>query len=251
MKIMRTLETVQVPGINIRLAEKTLFEIDRIAILEQAVWGDNGADANKIESRLIVFPEGSYVAEDIKTKKIVGYVCFQQVADLRKQDSLSWSSITDDGLTTRSHQPDGEYLYGISLSVHYSMNGKKLSNALGAQTYLYMLANKKKGFFVGSRIPMFKGYRKEHPDTTAEEYVKLRKENGDLYDYELRLYHKISFVPTVAKVLPDFFPDEDSLNYGALLFDENIFFDLDEEKTKQVMQMVINQDFQSLKNLKL
>ena len=247
---METLETVQVPGINIRLAEKTLLEIDRLAELEEEVWGDNGADADKIESRLIVFPEGSYVAEDIKTKKIVGYVCFQQVDDLREQDSLSWSSITDEGLTTRSHRPDGEYLYGISLSVHYSMNGKKLGNALGAQTYLYMLAKKKKGFFVGSRIPMFKGYKNEHPETTAEEYVKLRKANGDLYDYELRLYHKISFVPTVAKILPDFFPDEDSLDYGALLFDENIFFDLNEEETRQIRQLIVKQDFQSLKNMK-
>lgn len=246
MKIMGTLETVQVPGINIRLAEKTLFEIDKIALLEQAVWGNNGADANKIESRLIVFPEGSYVAEDIKTKKIVGYVCFQQVADLRKQDSLSWSSITDNGLTTRSHQPDGEYLYGISLSVHYSMNGKKLGAALVSQCFLYMIAKRKAGIFTGSRIPMFKNYRKDHPEANAEDYIQLRR-GEKFYDYELNLYHQTGLSPVNVKVIPDFFPDEDSLNYGVLIFDSNPFLNSSLKEINSVILMLVGQDFINLK----
>jgi hypothetical protein len=240
---------VRVSGIIIRLAKNDNLEIEKIVQLETAVWGENGAGADKISARLNIFPAGSYIAENKNSGEIVGYVCFQQVGDLREQDNLTWFDITDEGFTTKSHQPNGEYLYGISLSVHYSMNGKKLAQALIAQAFLFMFTFNKKGYFVGSRIPMFKRYRIQYPQTTAADYVKIRRENGNLYDYELHMYHAIGLNPIVAKVLPDFFPDPDSENYGALLFDKNTLYGQRKNKIKHAIILLANQDFSSLKKI--
>jgi hypothetical protein len=241
---------VKVPGIIIRLAKNDDLEIKKIAKLETAVWGENGAGADKISARLNIFPAGSYIAENKNNGEIVGYVCFQQVGDLREQNNLTWFDITDEGLTTKSHRPNGEYLYGISLSVHYSMNGKKLAPALIAQAFLFMFSFNKKGYFVGSRIPMFKRYRNHYPQTTAADYVKIRRRNGNLYDYELHMYHAIGLNPVVAKVLPDFFPDPDSENYGALLFDENTLYGQGEDKVNRAIKLLADQNFSSLKKMK-
>jgi len=243
---MKTLPTVQIPGINIRLARPTSSEIVNIAELEKEVWGNNAADADKILNRLNVFPDGSYVAEDGRTKKIVGYVCFQQVDDLRTQDSLNWSMITDNGWTTGSHRVKGGYLYGIDMSVHYSMNGKKLGAALVSQCFLYMIAERKAGIFTGSRIPMFKRYQKRCPKISAEEYMKLRR-GEKFYDYELNLYHQTGLAPINVKALPNFFPDEDSLNYGVLIFDDNPFRNYPAAEIDSLIELLINQDFINLK----
>jgi len=246
MEKLNTLPTPQVLGIIIRLAKKTREEINKIEALEKNVWGEQGAEAIKIYSRLRVFPEGSYVAETTDTGEIVGYVCFQLTDDLRKPSNITWAEITDEGWMTKSHRSNGDYMYGINLSVHHLMNGKNLGAALVSQCFIYMIAKRKSGIFTGSRIPMFKSYREKHPEITAEEYVKLRR-GKKFYDYELNLYHQSGLAPVNAKVIPNFFPDEASLNYGVLIFDNNPLREAEPQNIEAAIGLIVRQDFINLK----
>lgn len=243
---MKQLKTVNVPGVTIRVARNNILEITNIAQLEEAVWGEQGAGVAKISSRLKIFPEGSYIAEVVPTGKIVGYVCFQLTNDLRKQSGMNWAEITGEGWMTKSHRLNGKYLYGISLSVSHLMNGKKLGAALVSQCFLYMIAKRKAGIFTGSRIPMFKSYKKDHPEITAEEYSELHR-GTKFYDYELNLYHQTGLAPVNAKVMPNFFPDEDSLNYGVLIFDNNPFRKAPQKNINTAIDFIVKQDFINLK----
>jgi len=180
----------------------TLSDVKRLVALEEDVWGENGADEEKIVSRINIFPAGNIIAE--YDGDIVGYVSFQYVDDVVNMPNFTWAEITDDGTTVKSHRQKGEFIYGINLSVHHSMSGNGLGTALVLQGWIDMILNNKKGSFIGSRIPGFRNYNLSHPETKAENYIKLRR-NGKLRDYELRLYEQEGLLPV--KILPGHFPD--------------------------------------------
>lgn len=193
-------------------------DVTNLSLLENDVWGDNGANETQLLSRIKTFPDGNTIA--IVDGKIVGYVGIEFVNDMFNKE-FTWDAITDNGMIAKSHQPNGEYAYGLNLSVHHSANGRRISDALillGLQT---MVIYNRKGGFIGSRIPFFKKYKESHPDTSVDEYIKLKR-NGKPRDYELRLYGEAGFVPVT--ILPDYFPDPESLNYGVLVYRKNPFY---------------------------
>ncbi len=204
-------------GISFRLATK--YDIDDIVTLEKYVWGKEGADRKKIYSRISIFPDGNIIA--IYQERIVGYVSFQYVDDITNDLNLSWNDITDNGKIVDSHKTDGKYIFGINISVHGSVSGKNLGTLLIFQVGANLILNNKIGVFLGSRIPGFKSYKKSNPDISADDYVKLRR-NGQLRDPELRMYNKEGLMPV--KIIPNYFPDEASLNYGVLLYYRNKFY---------------------------
>jgi hypothetical protein len=199
--------------------QATMDDVEKLVTLEQSVWGDNGADEGKIISRIRVFPAGNVIAE--LDGAVVGYISFEYVGDVASMRDFSWAEITDNGTIVKSHLPDGEYIYGINLSVHHSMNGMELGTALPMQVWINMILNNKRGSFVGSRIPGFGRYKRSHPETEVKDYIELRRK-GKPRDYELRLYAQEGLLPV--KILPNYFPDPPSLNYGVLIYRKNPFY---------------------------
>lgn len=197
----------------------TLSDIEELVILEKNAWGENGASALKLSSRIKTFPEGNIIA--FYQDRMVGYLCFQYVPNVIDWGHFSWDEVTDNGTMANSHCPDAEHMYGISLSVHKAMSGQKLGFGLTLQAWINMILNNKRGIFIGSRIPGFKRYRERHPEITAEEYIKLKR-HGKLRDPELRMYEKDGVC--AIKVLPNYFPDPASENYGVLLYRKNPFY---------------------------
>ncbi|PIT95054.1 hypothetical protein COT98_01290 [Candidatus Falkowbacteria bacterium CG10_big_fil_rev_8_21_14_0_10_39_9] len=204
-------------GISFRLATET--DVEKMAIFEKDVWGETGADEEKISSRIKTFPGGNIIA--LYQGDVVGYISFEYVDNVAKMSNFSWSEITDNGKISQSHSPQGKYIYGVTISVHRSMNGKNLSTLLMLHAWGHLILNNKTGVFLGSRIPDFKNYKKWHPNIDVNDYIKLRR-NGKLRGYELRMYGEEGLLPV--KVLSDYFPDEASLNYGVLLYLENPFY---------------------------
>lgn len=204
-------------GISFRRA--MLADVQKIMELENEVWGDTGADGEKIISRIKTFPQGNIIA--VHEGIIVGYVSFQYVNDVIQKENFSWSDITDNGRIAKSHKPVGEYIYGINLSVGHSANGIGLGTALVLQGWVDMILNNKKGSFVGSRIPNFRNYKQLHPEIDVAAYVKLRR-HGRPLDYELMMYGQEGLLPI--KILPNYFPDPDSLDYGVLVYRKNPFY---------------------------
>lgn len=204
---------------DIVIRQATLNDVDQMVALEDSVWGDNGAGAEKLESRIHTFPAGNIIAES--AGRVVGYIAFEYVDDVANMPHFTWSQITDDGTIVNSHKPHGEYVYGINLSVHHSMNGYGLGTTLPLQVWANMVRNNKRGSFLGSRIPGFNRYRKSNPAITVENYVSLQR-HGKPRDAELSLYAQEGLLPV--KILPDYFPDRDSLNYGVLVYRRNPFY---------------------------
>jgi hypothetical protein len=193
-----------------------LDDVSALVKLEQEVWKENAANRDQIISRINTFPAGNIIA--LVENLIVGYIAFEYVGDMMSCPNFSWAEITDHGTIAASHKPEGDYVYGLNLSVHYSMNGQGLGTGLALQVWINMIKYNKKGAFMGSRIPYYAGYLRHHPKTPVEDYVKLKR-NGHLFDPELHLYSKDGLLPV--KVLPNYFPDPPSLDYGVLLYRRN------------------------------
>ena len=203
--------------ITIRLAE--ISDIDAIITLEKKVWGEEGADKGKITSRIKTFPEGNIIA--LFNEKIVAYTSFQYVNNINNLD-FSWSEITDNGKIANSHKPSGEYIYGVNLSVDPLIRNRGIGTSLILKGWANMIINNKKGSFLGARIPDYKKYKANHQEILPSDYIKLRRQDGKLYDSELRLYESEGL--KVVKLLPNYFPDTDSLDYGVLVYRRNPFY---------------------------
>lgn len=193
-------------------------EADEIVVLEKSVWGDNAANSAQIKSRIEIFSVGNYVAE--YEGRVVAFCSYEYVDDSVFSGGFTWEDITDHGFIIKSHKPSGRYGYGINLSVHHSMNGKRLGDRMSLFGLINIIDTGRSGSFIGSRIPGFASYKKNNPSVRVEDYVSLKR-NGKLRDYELRLYGNVGFKPI--KVLPNYFPDPESLDYGVLVHRGNVF----------------------------
>lgn len=207
---------------DVIIRKATISDIDGMVMLEKKIWGGEGADEEKIKARIRTFPSGNLIA--LYDNNVVGYTSFQYVNDVVNGPAFTWSEITDNGRTEKSHKPNGPFSYGINLSVHPSMNGLKVAEGLILHGLADMIRNNKKGGLIGSRIPGFAKYHKHHPDIKIEEYIALRRHNNKLRDPELAIYEDDGFAPI--KILPEYFPDPASLNYGILVYHKNTFYNL-------------------------
>lgn len=205
---------------NIIIRKATLSDLEDMVILEDEVWGKEGADEKKIAARIKIFPDGNLIA--LHNGDVVGYTSFQYVNDILHGSPFTWAEITDNGKTEKSHKPNGEFSYGINLSVHPSVNGLKVSESLIMHGLADLIRNNKRGGLIGSRIPSFAKYKVRHPDIAVDDYIKLRRHNGKLRDPELALYESDGFKPV--KPLPQYFPDPASLDYGVLVYYKNPFY---------------------------
>lgn len=191
--------------------------IPQILGVEKAAWGEGRAATREMfESRIKTFPEGTLVA--LINKKVVGVVATEIINYNPNEVGLRWYEITDNGFITKTHNPTGDTLYGVDLSVHpLHQNkgvGKKLLESIARLTIRCNL----KQVMLGSRAP---DYHKFADKIKIEEYV-ANERNDIPPDPELSFYKKIGL--KVVKIIPEYFEDPESLNYGVLLLRENPFY---------------------------
>ncbi|TKB56132.1 hypothetical protein [Ferrimonas aestuarii] len=186
-----------------QVTEQDLKAIER---LEISVWGDEAANIDLIYSRFEIFPEGSLVVED--KGEIVGYSAIQRVKRICSDD---WFEQTDNGYIKHSHDDQGHIIYGIGMSGTKHGVSELLINYVYdtfiASGMCYLIA-------LGSRLPGFKEWSKR-TNKGIKDYIKTRKVDGLSIDPELRLYQKHGF--EVLFEIPDYFPCQDSNNYGAMI----------------------------------
>lgn len=197
----------------------TLDDVNELVELEKEVWKENAFKREQIISIIKVFSKGSVVA--IYNNHIVGYVVFEYVDNVAKHPNFSWYDITDNGTILNSHKPNGEYLYGINLSVRKFLGNQHLGFSLNLKVMIDIILTNKRGIFLGSRIPYFARYKKNNPEISVDEYVHKTRQ-GKPFDPELRLYNESG--TKIVKILPDYFNDPDSLNYGVLIYRNNPFY---------------------------
>lgn len=193
-------------------------DIDELMEIERKVWSEGmRVTREMLISRIRTFPEGFLCA--VENGKILGFVCSEIIyyKDTKKI-GFNWYNLTDNGFIAKSHNPKGDSLYGISLSI-FSEDSKfiatKLLEGMGK---LIIRKRLKEGIF-GARIPRYyKYYQKMSP----EEYVFKRSNSGLFLDPELSFYWMIGLHPT--RVIKDYFDDNESLNYGVLVIWKNPFY---------------------------
>jgi len=197
---------------KIKIRQAKIEDIPQILNVEKGAWNeDKAASQEMFESRIKTFPEGVLVAES--DGKIVGVVVTEKVNYDYKNEAYTWYEITDNGFIRNSHNPDGDTIYGVDLSVSPEFQnsgiGTKLLESIGKMA---IRCNVKQGM-LGGRIPE---YHKYAGKMTVEDYV-----NSDL-DSEVRFYKKAGL--KIVKIIPNYFKDPESLDYGILLIWKNPFY---------------------------
>lgn len=201
------------------IRQATQTDVPEIIKVEKRAWPEGGAaTATQFESRIKTFPEGVMIA--IVDSRVAGVVAGEIVTSTYlEKDGTSWSDITDDGFIKRSHDPDGDALFGVDLSVDPDYRNSGVGRALLLEIGKMAIRKNLKMGILGARMPDYHKYSK---DVKPEAYIRQRSSDGRLIDPELRFYEKsgLEFV----KVVPNYFPDKDSLDYGVLTVWKNPFY---------------------------
>lgn len=169
------------------------------------------------------FPDGQVCIED-HGKPVA--VAFSLIIDFSLfGDNHSYEQITGDG-TYKTHDSEGDYLYGIEVIVDPKYQGLRLGRRLyDARKELAENFNLK-GILIGGRIP---GYHKHAADMTPQAYI-IKVKNREIYDPVLTFQMSNDF--HVRNLLDDYWPeDHHSCGNAVLLEWINIYY---QKKTKLI-----------------
>ena len=197
----------------------SLADINQILMIEESAWPDGcQACETQLRSRIEIFQAGNLVAAT-PDGAVFAYVSSLIVA--AKSAAESWEQITSGGMITGHVDGYGtEYvLYGVDFSAMPVASGaaKRLLIELARLSVSRRLI----GCRLGARPIM---YHKHADLLSCEEYIKLSRNrvrkveiNGRAIteDPEIALYKRVGL--KVGEVIPNYFPDPQSLNYGVTM----------------------------------
>ncbi|GAE26835.1 hypothetical protein JCM9140_2939 [Halalkalibacter wakoensis JCM 9140] len=162
---------------------------------------------DQIEAHVMTFPEGALLAEE--NDVAVGSATSLLVTYDGKPHT--WEEVADDGFIKRSHDPNGDSLYGIDLCVRPSYRGKGIAGALYEARKETVRKLGLKRFIAGCRIPNYHEYADK---LTADQYVEA-VQKGEIKDLVLTFMLKQGLRPL--QVMPNYLEDEESLDYAILV----------------------------------
>jgi ribosomal protein S18 acetylase RimI-like enzyme len=174
--------------------------------------------AEHLRSQIAIFQEGLIGA--FVDEEVVGFVTTEIINSEFLEQATTWDQITDRGFIRQTHDPKGDTMYGVNLSVHPRFARKGIAEQLLFAEGRLAIKKCLKRIVLGGRLPRYHRYAKK---MTVEEYIFASyPHSGKPLDPELYLYMKAGL--KVVKVLPDYIPDPESLNYGVLLEWRNPFY---------------------------
>lgn len=218
---------------KIRIRQARVNDIEAMLLVEEKAWPESlRACQEMYQSRLGTFPQGTLVAEI--EGEIEGVVVVQIINSTSIPDIRSWNEATDYGYIKNSHDPKGNSLYGINLSVRPRTQSRAPVALLEAVGKLAIRHNFKQ-IVLGGRIPGFARHLRhycqkngisvisdEKRDKIAEDYMRATNKRGNPLDPEINFYQKAGM--KIIKLLPNYFEDPESLNYGVLVLWPNPFY---------------------------
>lgn len=164
---------------------------------------------SNLENHLRFFPEGQFLLEldgrivASSSSLILRYADFSDWHD--------WKEASDNG-DIRTHDPDGDTLYGIEIQVHPGFRGMRLARRLYEARKQLCRERNLARIVIGGRIP---GYAAHAGHMSAEEYVEAVTEKR-LYDPVLTTQLSNGFV--LRQLIEDYLAsDEDSGGYATQL----------------------------------
>lgn len=200
------------PKLVIRNAR--IADIADIVALSQRIYGPIGYTPEMIRGQIGNFPEGQFVAEF--DGKVVGYCATQRISGEIALRKHTWREITGGGFASR-HDPEGDYLYGIEVSVDPTARGLRIGRRLYHARKRLCEKLRLRGIIFGGRLPGLARAIKRFE--TPEAYVKAVIENV-VRDPTMTFQIRNGF--EFQGLLKDYFPgDTQSLGYAALMVWKN------------------------------
>ena len=200
---------------------------------------------SSINKLLHIFPDGQFCVE--VDGKVVAIALAIRVKYDDFGDNHTYFEITG-GYTFKTHNDEGDYLYGIEVFVHPDYRDLRLGRRLyDARKELCEQLNLK-GILAGGRIP---NYQKFSDELSPRDYITKVKQK-EIYDPTLTFQLSNDF--HVRKVLRGYLPgDSESKEYATLLEWINIYYVKEEDKkphTDSIIRLgVIQWQMRLFKNL--
>jgi hypothetical protein len=153
---------------------------------------------------------GAYVAD-----RLVGLSTSMIIAWAPGEDLKSWETVTDNGMI-RSHRPDGNALYVVSIGA------EKLSHVPGIGAALIqgqISLGQRLGLehiVLGSRVPGYRDWNRLTGGSLAE-YLSQTNGEGLILDPLIRFFTRQGL--TIQRTIHGYMQDDpESLNYGVIMF---------------------------------
>ncbi len=199
---------------NLRLSDYRELKQSMIAAYEG--WEDVHWEEKHIDKLLNIFPEGQICV--LVNDKVVGSALSIIVDYEKYDDDHSYEEITAD-YTFKTHDQEGDVLYGIDIFIHPDFRGLRLGRRLyDARKELCEHLNLR-AIVAGGRIP---GYKEHADEMTPKEYIQ-KVRNQEIYDPILTFQFANDF--HVKKVLKGYMPgDVESKEYATLIEWNNIYY---------------------------
>lgn len=220
---------------------EALVEMQLLCFPNMKPWAND-----QIASQLAIFPEGQMC---IEVDGKVAASCSTLIINTDDhEDWHNWSVVADNGYI-RTHDPEGDAMYGIEIMVHPRYRGMRLARRLyNARKDLARQFNLET-IIIGGRIP---GYGPHADDMSAREYVEQVMDRK-LFDPVLTTQIANGFV--LKRLIPNYLPqDDESKGYATSLEWTNLDFVPDTPtRTQQVSRVrigVVQYQFRPVADIK-
>lgn len=186
-----------------------LSDVPAVAALSRRVYAPAPWNTQRmVRSQINNFPEGQFVAE--LEGEIVGYCATFMIAGDIALKPHSWDEITGDGLASR-HDPNGDYLYGMEISVDPAYRRLRIGQRLYAARRALCESLALKGIVFGGRMAGYARRRRAYPEPQdfLDAVISRKARDG-----AIRFHLANGFEPL--GILKDYDPDDhDSLGYAT------------------------------------
>ncbi len=196
-------------------------DLSALMNLEES-WPENErATAAQLSSRINRYPQGFLITLDTDFPgEIIGSLssCPIEYSPDHPEAISSWNKASNDGLLPEnSGSIKTDTLYLVSSVVRESRRGGTIYKQQVLEFSKRAKAMGYKRILSGAIIPGYKTYCERNGPISAGRYVMMQRAGGPL-DPFLRVLHKFNYrVPNEAHVISDYYPDEASLCYAALV----------------------------------
>ena len=200
-----------------RIRTAKACDYEEFAEAETFAWQDSEVPIINREQFLTwleIFPEGLLLVET--EGKICGHH-FSQIREFdvfNSHDNRCWDELTDKGFCRKTHNLNGNVLYGVSISASVRGAGRFVFEAAVKQTHSLNLPR-----YVGAcRIPGLSTYAESlnvNADTVVSEYVQavVADKRKDKTLSALLSVPGVRFV----RLVPNYFTDAQSKNWACLI----------------------------------
>lgn len=204
---------------NIVISPMRFAHAEQLETLQRIVFPNLAEEellhANQYAAHVKLFPEGQFVALD--GDKVIGATSsIRYHFDINKNEHHSFFEIMGGGWFT-THEPGGEWLYGMDVSVHPNYRGQGIARALyRARQH----TSRKLGLKGQMTVGMLNGYSNVKEKVTIEEYFEMVK-SRQVFDPTVSVQEKIGF--SIISLMKDYLNDETCGNAGAVIvLDANV-----------------------------